>query len=100
MAHVLHLDRDTVLHRALELFWERGYESTSMADLVAHLGVARASIYATFGGKHDLYLKALQRYTEGPASYVRQAIDKPFAFPMVHTIAGVGYKLALPDARG
>jgi DNA-binding response OmpR family regulator len=31
---------------------------------------------------------------------LRQAIDKPFAFPMVHTIAGVGYKLALPDARG
>ena len=31
---------------------------------------------------------------------LRQAIDKPFGFPMVHTIAGVGYKLALPDARG
>jgi len=31
---------------------------------------------------------------------LRQALDKPFAFPMVHTIAGVGYKLALPDARG
>ena len=46
----------------LELHWERGYEATSMADLVRHLGIARASIYATFGGKHDLYVKALDRY--------------------------------------
>jgi TetR/AcrR family transcriptional repressor of nem operon len=48
----------------LDLFWRRGYEATSMADLVEHLGIARASIYATFGGKRDLYLKALDRYGE------------------------------------
>jgi TetR/AcrR family transcriptional regulator, transcriptional repressor for nem operon len=57
-------DPDAVLQKALELFWERGYEATSMADLVAHLGIARASIYATFGGKHDLYLRALDRYAQ------------------------------------
>ena len=62
MGRTKEFDPDAVLQRALELFWERGYEATSMADLVAHLGIARASIYATFGGKHDLYLKALERY--------------------------------------
>ena len=52
MARTKEFDPDAALQRALELFWERGYEATSMADLVARLGVARASIYATFGGKH------------------------------------------------
>ncbi|MCP2323921.1 TetR/AcrR family transcriptional repressor of nem operon [Hamadaea flava] len=62
MARTKEFDPDVVLRAALDLFWERGYEATSMADLVEHLGIARASIYATFGNKHDLYLKALDRY--------------------------------------
>jgi TetR/AcrR family transcriptional repressor of nem operon len=62
MARVKEFDPDVALQAALELFWERGYEATSMADLVARLGVARASIYATFGGKHELYVRALERY--------------------------------------
>jgi TetR/AcrR family transcriptional repressor of nem operon len=55
-------DPEVALEKALELFWERGYEGTSMADLVAHLGIARASVYGTFGGKRELYLKALELY--------------------------------------
>lgn len=62
MSRTKEFDPDVVLQRALELFWERGYEATSMADLVEHLGIARASIYATFGDKHTLYLRALDRY--------------------------------------
>ncbi|RKR86928.1 TetR family transcriptional regulator [Micromonospora pisi] len=64
MARTKEFDPDTALRAALELFWERGYEATSMADLVAHLGVARASIYATFGSKRELYLRALDHYGE------------------------------------
>jgi TetR/AcrR family transcriptional repressor of nem operon len=64
VARTKEFDPDAVLQRALELFWERGYEATSMADLVEHLGIGRASLYATFGSKHDLYLKALSRYTQ------------------------------------
>ncbi|PZG12255.1 TetR/AcrR family transcriptional regulator [Nonomuraea aridisoli] len=64
MARTKEFDPDTALQQALELFWERGYEATSMADLVERLGIARASIYATFGGKRELYLKALERYIE------------------------------------
>ncbi|MFH8407464.1 TetR/AcrR family transcriptional regulator [Streptomyces sp. NPDC018019] len=63
MARTKAFDPDAALQAALELFWQRGYEATSMADLVDHLGIARASLYATFGGKHDLYLKALERYS-------------------------------------
>jgi TetR/AcrR family transcriptional repressor of nem operon len=64
VARTKEFDPDAALQAALELFWERGYEATSMADLVERMGVARASIYATFGGKRELYLKALDRYGE------------------------------------
>ncbi|GAA4573272.1 TetR/AcrR family transcriptional regulator [Planotetraspora kaengkrachanensis] len=64
MARTKEFDPDAALQAALDLFWERGYEATSMADLVDHLGIARASLYATFGNKRDLYLKALDRYLE------------------------------------
>jgi TetR/AcrR family transcriptional regulator, transcriptional repressor for nem operon len=64
VARTKEFDPEEALRAALELFWERGYEATSLADLVEHMGVARASIYATFGDKHSLYLKALDRYGE------------------------------------
>jgi TetR/AcrR family transcriptional repressor of nem operon len=64
VARTKEFDPDAALQSALELFWRRGYEATSMADLVEHLGIGRASIYATFGSKHELYLSALDRYAE------------------------------------
>ncbi|MFJ5786768.1 TetR/AcrR family transcriptional regulator [Streptomyces hydrogenans] len=64
MARTKEFDPEAALQAALDLFWARGYEATSMADLVEHLGIGRASIYATFGNKHELYLKALDRYLE------------------------------------
>ncbi|MFD8706041.1 TetR/AcrR family transcriptional regulator [Kitasatospora sp. NPDC059648] len=64
MARTKEFDPDAALQAAVELFWRRGYEATSMADLIEGLGIARASIYATFGSKHELYLRALERYNE------------------------------------
>ena len=55
-------DRDEVLDQALEVFWHQGYEATSVQDLVDAMGIHRASLYNTFGGKHALYLEALRRY--------------------------------------
>ncbi|MFE3261302.1 TetR/AcrR family transcriptional regulator [Nocardia sp. NPDC059091] len=77
MARTKEFDPDTMLRRALELFWERGYEATSMSDLVEHLGIARASIYSTFGGKRDLYLKALQRYLETTDPVIMDELSQP-----------------------
>jgi TetR/AcrR family transcriptional repressor of nem operon len=57
-------DPDEVLDRAVDLFWRRGYEATSVQDLVDHLGISRVSLYGTFGDKHTLYLRALDRYEE------------------------------------
>ena len=64
VARTKEFDPDAALQAAVELFWRRGYEATSMTDLVKHLGIGRASIYATFGNKHELYLKAMDRYAE------------------------------------
>lgn len=92
MARTKEFDPDAALQAALELFRQRGYEATSMADLVDHLGIGRASIYATFGNKHELYLKALDRYcdvadlrvltelsADGPALPAVRALVRRFA---------------------
>lgn len=55
-------DEDAVLDQAVQLFWERGYEGTSLADLETHLGLGRQSLYNAFGDKQALFLKALERY--------------------------------------
>jgi len=77
MARTKEFDPDTVLDAALGLFWRRGYEATSMADLVEHVGIARASIYATFGGKRDFYLMALDRYRERTAVEHLRLLSRP-----------------------
>ena len=64
MSRTKEFDPDVALRAALDLFWRQGYEATSVQDLVDHLGVNRASIYATFGSKNELYLRALARYGE------------------------------------
>ena len=44
-------DQDRILEQAMHLFWEKGFEATSIQDLVDHLGVNRQSLYDTFGDK-------------------------------------------------
>jgi TetR/AcrR family transcriptional repressor of nem operon len=55
-------DETEVLVKARELFSEKGYNGTSMDDLVQATGVSRSSIYDTFGDKHGLFLKSLDQY--------------------------------------
>ncbi len=64
MARHKEFDQDEALQKAMEAFWARGYEATSMQDLVEHMGINRQSLYDTFGDKHSLFLKALDRYHE------------------------------------
>ena len=57
-------DEQEVLKKAMMLFWKQGYHATSMQDLVDHLGINRASLYTTFGGKRNLFDRAFDQYRQ------------------------------------
>jgi TetR/AcrR family transcriptional repressor of nem operon len=57
-------DTNEVLDKAMQAFWSRGYEATSLQDLVDRTGINRGSLYATYRDKHALFLAALRRYEE------------------------------------
>lgn len=95
-------DEDVALQRAMELFWERGYQGTSMSDLTAHLGVGRASFYATFGSKHELFLKALDSYIQARVSSFSIILSQPGpVLPAIRTVLELFVKRAgNRDRRG
>ena len=55
-------DADDALTKAMQAFWSRGYEATSISDLVESMGINRGSLYATFGDKRSLFMRALREY--------------------------------------
>lgn len=55
-------NEDEAVGKAMRVFWEKGYEPASMADLIASTGISRGSLYHAFGGKEQLFVKALQKY--------------------------------------
>ncbi|MCU7647172.1 TetR/AcrR family transcriptional regulator [Pseudomonas piscis] len=67
-------DRNQALRQALELFWARGFETTSMADLVAALGIASARIYAAFGSKEALFREAIELYESQEGGFADRAL--------------------------
>lgn len=62
MPRTKQFNKQEVLKMAMELFWEKGFHATSINDLVAHLGINRASIYDTYGGKQELFNSAFDQY--------------------------------------
>jgi TetR/AcrR family transcriptional repressor of nem operon len=77
MARHKEFNRDEVLHKAMEVFWSRGYKATSIQDLVRHMGINRQSLYDTFGDKHALYLQALDCYREIEGRKVLELLERP-----------------------
>jgi AcrR family transcriptional regulator len=70
-------DKEAALEAAMLLFWERGFEGTSMADLTQAMGLNPSSIYAAFGDKHALFSLAVKRYVETRAQYAAKALENP-----------------------
>jgi AcrR family transcriptional regulator len=69
-------DEDSALEAALGVFWRKGFEGTTYADLVAAVGVERPTLYASFGNKEALFLRVLERYATLYGSYVWEALAR------------------------
>lgn len=69
-------DETEVLDKALELFWQKGFNGTSISDLVSGLGINRASLYDTFGGKQQLFMSALCRYQKITSGLLNETLGQ------------------------
>lgn len=70
---------DEALAAALQVFWRRGYEGASMAELTEAMGITKPSLYAAFGNKESLFHKALDLYEREKLAYMRAALEAPTA---------------------
>ena len=82
-------DVDEALGKALHLFWRKGFEGTSMTDLTDAMGIAKPSLYATFGNKEELFRKALDSYQSTCMAFFEGAMAQPTARGVVeHLLFG------------
>ncbi len=77
MARPREFDLDMALNRAMDAFWTKGYEATSLDELCATTGLGRSSLYAAFGSKRRLYFEVLERYERMAVDRVAAALAGP-----------------------
>jgi len=68
-------NEDDALKSALDVFWAQGFEATSMQDLVAAMGVNRASMYQTYGNKSELFSAAVEQYAAASLDMIKTALE-------------------------
>jgi AcrR family transcriptional regulator len=91
-------DVEQALDLALQVFWRKGYEGASMADLTETMGITKPSLYSAFGNKEELFRKALDRYVDGPGGYVPVALAKPTMRAVIeHLLHQTADALTNPD---
>ena len=87
-------DADKALDRALDVFWRRGYEGTSLSDLTEAMGVTRPSLYAAFGNKEELFRKVLDRYgamrTDPSCDVLNEPTSRRAVERLLMSFAGTG----------
>jgi len=82
----LSFDRGAALQKAMLLFWEHGYEATSLNDLTSALGVTPSSIYSAFGDKKGLFYDAVGLYLSGPVTFEAMLMEAPTARAAAQTM--------------
>lgn len=95
-------DAEKVLDALVSVFWRKGYEGATYADLVETAGVERPALYAAFGNKEALFRKALARYDELYLDYIPEALQLPTAREVVTHILrkAVEHNTRFADCRG
>ncbi|TCJ89581.1 TetR/AcrR family transcriptional regulator [Nocardia alba] len=80
-------DRDVALRRAMEAFWELGYDGASMSDLTAAMGINSPSLYAAFGDKESLFRAAVELYGRTEGSHTAGALrEQPTAYAAIEAM--------------
>lgn len=74
---------DEALDAAMQVFWAKGYDGSSLDDLTAAIGVSRPSIYGCFGNKEDLFRQVLQRYEMTRLGFAWRALQEPTALEVI-----------------
>ncbi|MGH7322589.1 MAG: TetR/AcrR family transcriptional regulator [Candidatus Rokuibacteriota bacterium] len=77
MARPKEFEHDVVLDRAMQVFWSRGYQGTSIQHLVARMGIQRGSLYATFGDKRTLFFAAIHHYDRVVTAKLLATLEHP-----------------------
>ena len=77
---------EDALEAAMRVFWAKGYEGASISDLTTAMGINRSSMYTIFGDKEALFYRAVQRYRDGPISFVGEAMQEPTARKTVEVL--------------
>lgn len=95
-------DMDVALDAALSVFWAKGYEGASLEDLTRAANITRPSLYAAFGDKHALFVRALDRYDSVYMRFAREALDEPTSLRVVECILRGALELQTkyPEHRG
>lgn len=79
-------DPDLALQKALEVFWRKGYEGTSMPDLTEAMGINKPSIYATFGNKEQLFMKTIELYEAQVGDFFYPSLKELTAYKVAERI--------------
>ncbi|MEM8832090.1 MAG: TetR/AcrR family transcriptional regulator [Cyanobacteria bacterium P01_G01_bin.19] len=77
MPGVKQFDRAEVLAKAMEVFWRKGYEATSIQDLLDAMGIGRGSLYSTFGDKEQLFLAVWEFYSNKIQAELIECLSDP-----------------------
>lgn len=90
---------DEALEKAMHVFWHKGYEATSMEDLLEAMNLNRGSLYATFGDKRELFIKAMELYcTDGGVGGRISILTQPGpALPLIRQFVDAMLEFGLSD---
>ena len=90
---------EQALAAALQLFWSKGYEATSLSELTAAMGITRPSLYAAFGNKEALFHEALDLYQREKLRYIEEAIEQPTVIQVAERLLWGAFETAAGDSE-